>query len=397
MGTLNSIFNELHKNLTTNTSSTKDYNNMNVLVLGKVGAGKSSLINYIYNKTMMLSKAGGAVTSQGFHKQPSFKYKGLDVTVYDSWGLEADKTSEWKDLLNTELRRANANDVSDWFHTLIYCIDAEESRLDSFEKSQIIDPLIEQGSLPIFALTKWDLCSDIKKKAAIDLVKKYYPNCEYVPVCSVQKKFRNGTISSPTGKTELMEKMCLTLRLNLVMKALTIAEKRLNNNLSDARSRVLSYYDDETGPLGVFTYYGEELLSKLQEKSNSCFSSATAEVANYLNKQFSIINTLSKRVIQSYMGKSFAENEINNSLNGEIFRTSLDAWDNEWAEDIATVLTSVLSVGLFQFLKKGMYEDKLKDSLDVLSYRVKKSFEKWKQSVITAELNIKNSYKFEDK
>ena len=49
-----------------------DLCNTNVLILGKTGSGKSSLINYLYGTDMVIGKAGAPVTVKGFHKQPSF-------------------------------------------------------------------------------------------------------------------------------------------------------------------------------------------------------------------------------------------------------------------------------------------------------------------------------------
>lgn len=66
--------------------------NTNILILGKTGVGKSSLVNYLYGQNIAIAKSGKPVTLRGFHKHPSFKYKSLNVTVYDSWGLEDRKS-----------------------------------------------------------------------------------------------------------------------------------------------------------------------------------------------------------------------------------------------------------------------------------------------------------------
>ena len=116
--------------------------NTNILILGKTGVGKSSLVNYLYGQNIAIAKSGKPVTLRGFHKHPSFKYKSLNVTVYDSWGLEPDKVDEWRDDLHAELEKADSSNIADWFHTVIYCYDAKRSRLDDYERIHIIDELI---------------------------------------------------------------------------------------------------------------------------------------------------------------------------------------------------------------------------------------------------------------
>jgi len=80
--------------------------NINVLILGKTGVGKSSLVNYLYGRDIAVAKTGRPVTARGFHRHEPFMYKSLLVTVYDSWGLEADKVSEWYNDLEEECKKS---------------------------------------------------------------------------------------------------------------------------------------------------------------------------------------------------------------------------------------------------------------------------------------------------
>lgn len=366
--------------------------NTNVLMLGKTGSGKSSLTNYLYGQDLVIGKAGAPVTVKGFHKQPAFEYKGLKITIYDSWGLEADKTSEWKNLLRQELEKTDSASISDWFHTVIYCFDTKASRLDQFEKEEIIDCLLNRGVRLIFALTKWDLCSDSEKTAAKDVLNKNYPDLDCIPICSVSKKLRNGTLTSKLGKEELFKYMCLNLRDNLVFKTISIAKAKLSSALNKAEDKVLDYYEDKTGPLGIFTYYGEDLMYEIEAMSQKIFKKETKNVAKYLSTNFSYINDICANVIESYTGKKINTDELKNIVNKEFKTSGLNSWDSSWEEDVATIVTTFLSGGIFQFLKKGMYRNKLKADLNSLSCSLKTKLERWVDSQMKTEFKIKQKY-----
>ena len=69
----------------------------NILIAGKSGVGKSSLLNYIFGEEVSPTGAGKPVTAKGLHEY-SFELKDNDrisFSICDSWGLEPDKADEW--------------------------------------------------------------------------------------------------------------------------------------------------------------------------------------------------------------------------------------------------------------------------------------------------------------
>ena len=70
----------------------------NIVTLGKTGAGKSSMLNYLFGTTFEAG-AGKPVTGRGIYPFDA-EVNGQKIRVFDSWGIEADKVKEWMELLD---------------------------------------------------------------------------------------------------------------------------------------------------------------------------------------------------------------------------------------------------------------------------------------------------------
>ena len=70
----------------------------NVLIIGKSGVGKSSLLNYIFGREMQEVGVGAPVTKVEI-KEFVYPYdEHFEIHIYDTWGLEpsAQKADQWK-------------------------------------------------------------------------------------------------------------------------------------------------------------------------------------------------------------------------------------------------------------------------------------------------------------
>ena len=81
----------------------------NILIMGKTGVGKSSLLNYLCGQNKALTGTGKPVTGRGFQNYDA-NINNQTVRIFDSWGLEADKTEEWLKILDTELEHRKVYD-----------------------------------------------------------------------------------------------------------------------------------------------------------------------------------------------------------------------------------------------------------------------------------------------
>jgi TIR domain/50S ribosome-binding GTPase len=190
----------------------------NIVVLGLAGVGKSSLINYLFEKDVREAGAGESITSLGFHRQ-DMSIKGFPVSLFDTAGAEIGNIDEWRKLLNSELtRRGPEQPVSKWFHTVLYCISGASGRILDYEYDLIKDFINRQYKV-IIVITKADISNPKTLEVLNDLMAdrfKHRVSC--IEVSSVAQRLRNGQFSEQFGKPDIELEMVKGFRDVLRMR-----------------------------------------------------------------------------------------------------------------------------------------------------------------------------------
>ena len=207
----------------------------------ETGAGKSSMLNYLFGTTFEAG-AGKPVTGRGIYPFDA-EVNGQKIRVFDSWGIEADKVKEWKELLDQTAEEHGAKeDPEKWFHAVVYCIQAGGGRVENID-AEIISRFVKSGYTVIAALTKIDQISEedeaVLKKTIQDEVtaKTGIPeSLKVISVCSEKKKTRMGE-TIPQGRDEMIEAI-----LSCWISAL---KNRLPSAITERLIKILDDYDGE--------------------------------------------------------------------------------------------------------------------------------------------------------
>ena len=110
----------------------KNLNRLNIIVAGKTGVGKSTLINAVFRDKLAETGIGRPVTS---HMRKITK-KGVPLSIYDPRGFELGKDVQnevRKEIADTISRGLASNDVNEVIHCIWYCINTASNRIEPEE------------------------------------------------------------------------------------------------------------------------------------------------------------------------------------------------------------------------------------------------------------------------
>ncbi|MCQ2543061.1 MAG: GTPase domain-containing protein [Lachnospiraceae bacterium] len=277
----------------------------NVLIIGKSGAGKSSLLNYLFDQKLEKTGVGAPITEKGIFPHDYELDSETKVRVYDTWGLEADKADEWQELVRNEIRKHDGQSIKDWFHTIIYCLNANSDRIEPFE-TDFISMLLKEGNNVTVVLTHCDVG---RTKNTIDGIKrelnsKGVASNNIIEVSNEAKKLIGGKQTERFGKEKVWEK---------IKKGLW--DKIIEKLPKDLRSQALAIIDEGKNlcyekvdkTIKLRNVHSNKIFEELNEKCNQILVDCNDRIRqNYENK----INEAIDFYLKIY-NRFFAQNEQN--------------------------------------------------------------------------------------
>lgn len=130
-----------------------DLKPLNVIIMGKSGIGKSTLINTFFREELAETGIGDAVTD----KITKITKKSFPLTIYDTPGLELSKEQQEKvtnEVFSIIDEGFKSKDISKAIHCIWYCIDTTSLRIDKVE-IELIKKITEIKKTPVIVvLTK---------------------------------------------------------------------------------------------------------------------------------------------------------------------------------------------------------------------------------------------------
>ena len=193
--------------------SIKNLNNLNIIVVGKSGVGKSTLINSVFRENLAETGLGRPVTAN----VRKIQKKGFPLTVYDTPGFELSKeqqTSVKDQILSLIYEGNKTNDINDSIHCIWYCINVGGNR--TFDESELawLKALTESNKttqVPIIVV----LTQSVPKRKAQEL-KTLVENenldiVKVVPVLAQDMNFDDEYLALSYGLDRLIDVMAESL------------------------------------------------------------------------------------------------------------------------------------------------------------------------------------------
>ena len=110
----------------------KNLNTLNIIVAGKTGVGKSTLINAVFRDNLVETGMGKPVTD---HMRKITK-KGLPLSIYDTRGFELGKdvqTEVKNEVMDVINKGFATKDINKAIHCIWYCINTASNRVEPEE------------------------------------------------------------------------------------------------------------------------------------------------------------------------------------------------------------------------------------------------------------------------
>ena len=110
----------------------KNLNTLNIIVAGKTGVGKSTLINSVFKEKLAETGMGKPVTTH----MCRIAKKGVPLAIYDTRGFELGKEVQAevkKEVIETIRKGLATQDINKAIHCIWYCINTASNRIEPEE------------------------------------------------------------------------------------------------------------------------------------------------------------------------------------------------------------------------------------------------------------------------
>lgn len=366
----------------------------NVLIMGKTGTGKSTLLNYICGQNVAQTGAGKPVTGEGLYEFDVL-INGQNVRIFDSWGIEAGKVDRWKSLIEKSLQEHGVQKkMEDWFHSVIYCIQAGGGRVEDVDV-EIIKKFLAEGYHLTIVLTKADQISEdderqMKKtiqneirssqkgqesKDADKAIK--HGALQVLSTCAEKKKTRGG-ISEPFGREDVQKAIIEGWRDTIIDRMPKHVIAVINDKIDEWAEKQKSIVKNSSKVAGLFN---EALAEDIESSANSFIEELKRE-------------TLPNTIEESLKSCERAGTVLNKTFGCEITFKMFNAnygSDNWWKQMLLGIFTFPISLPLL-FSKRRIESEKEKlcELVDSSAKKIKKQIDGIEADVKKIILNALN-------
>jgi len=223
-----------------------DLGKFNILIAGKTGVGKSTLINSIFQEKLAETGCGKPITK----KTTEITKEGMPISIFDTKGLEIEEynsiINSLEDFIDERQKRIN---IHEHIHVAWVCIAENSSRFEDAETT-LIEMLLRYNIPIIIVITK-----ALYDENFIEVVKQLCPNVtDFVRVISETYTISNKEIEPMN--LDLLVKMTNNVLPNGIKNAFISSQKVLLNLKNEASNKINNEYINK----GVMYFMGKLFL-----------------------------------------------------------------------------------------------------------------------------------------
>ncbi|NJL89769.1 MAG: DUF697 domain-containing protein [Coleofasciculaceae cyanobacterium SM2_1_6] len=207
----------------------KERGHVNILIAGKTGVGKSTLVNAVFQGNFAITGQGRPVSKE----TREYKKEGIPLSIFDTRGLEMADFSETLRELETRVRERNrSNDSNQHIHVAWVCISEGSRRVERGEEELV--KMLEDRNIPVIAvITK----ANADKGFRTEVIKLLPTVRNAVRVRAIVEELDGGIILPSMGLDDLVE-VTRQVVPEGVKRAFTAAQK-IDIELKKTQSRLI--------------------------------------------------------------------------------------------------------------------------------------------------------------